>query len=108
MTPYGFVEVREASDSDLQRTLELADRLSRTRTVMLQLRPGARPRVEAMMDNLLPGDWRSRIEFLDPEGDPGAAFPAVQAAGYCVFSDAGLAAHLRDDQVAVYATSWKA
>ena len=105
MTPYGFVEVSDGSDADLQRVLELAWRLSEGRSVLLRLEVGARSRVETMLRSLFPDGDRSRIELLD-KGDDLADIPAVQAAGFCVFSDAEMAVHLRDDQVAVYARSW--
>lgn len=102
MTPYGFVDVRGDSERGLTRILELANRLSRSRPVMLRLEPGARNRIEGMLDRLTEDGWRDRIELLECE-DPASA---IQAAGFCVFSDNRLALHLRADQVAVYSPCW--
>ena len=51
MTPYGFVDVRGDSEQGLTRILELANRLSRSRPVMLRLEPGARNRIEGMLES---------------------------------------------------------
>ena len=103
MTPYGFVEIADGSDSYVRNVLQLALRLSHRRRVMLRVEPAVRPRVESMLESLSPEGDRSRIELVD-KSDRGAAIPAVQAAGYCVFNDTEMTAYLREDQVAIY--SW--
>jgi hypothetical protein len=101
MTPYGFVEVANGTDSYVRNMLELACRLSHRRRVVLSVEPTVRPRVERMLETLSPEGDRSRIEVLD-KSDRSAAIPAVQAAGYCVFNDTEMTAYLREDQVAIY------
>ena len=101
MTPYGFVEVANGPDAYLRQTLELATRLSHSRRVVLRMESAVRPRIEILLQALVSEGDRSRIELLD-KSDHQAAIPAVQAAGYCVFTDNEMTAYLRKDQVGIY------
>lgn len=101
MTPYGFVEVADGPDAYLQQMLELASRLSQKRRVVLRMEASVRPKVENMLQTLVSESDRARIELLD-RSDRQAAIPAVQNAGFCVFTDNEMTAYLREDQVGIY------
>ena len=101
MTTYAFVEVKEGSGLGLQRLIGLVGRLSQCTSVVLKLDSGMRPRVETILQGLPDADC-SRIKLLENDRDRTAMIPAVQGAGFCVFSDTDLVTHLRPDQVAVF------